>query len=135
MDIIVVNFFLEINFRNNEGRGSVNIPGVGSFDVGTSEKELKDTFLTTGIFQRKQGDSLDGRRSFKGGRIRRQISFSPTGHNSGFDLDFVTDNPPSQRSQTKPFGIGDLLTVPRVISRTSYRNPNLTQSRNIISGR
>ena len=37
--------------------------------MGSSEEELKETFLTTGIFQRKPGDSLDGRRSFK--RFRR----------------------------------------------------------------
>merc|ERR1712227_229593 len=56
----------------NKNSGSVNIPGVGSFDVGSSESELKDTFLTTGIFQRKSGDSLDGRRSTKGTRFKRQ---------------------------------------------------------------
>merc|ERR1719158_192883 len=59
--------------RNNGGSvNKVKIAGVGSFDVGTSENELKDTFLTTGIFQRKPGDSLDGRRSTKGTRFKRQ---------------------------------------------------------------
>ena len=54
----------------------VRVPDVGTLFVGESEseEELKETFLTTGIFQRKEGDSLDGRRSFKGQRFKRQAS-------------------------------------------------------------
>ena len=52
-----------------------------SFTVGSSEEELKETFLTTGIFQRKPGDSLDGRRSFK--RFRRQAERRSYGDGGG----------------------------------------------------
>ena len=49
---------------------------VGTIYVGHSdeEEELNQTFLTTGIFQRKEGDPLDGRRSFKGQRFKRQAT-------------------------------------------------------------
>ena len=59
---------------NRESSGSSN--SRGSFAVGrstgvttgidTSEEELKETFLATGIFQRKPGDPLDGRRRSQG---------------------------------------------------------------------
>ena len=54
----------------------VSVPDVGTIFVGESEseEELKETFLATGIFQRKEGDSLDGRRSYKGQRFKRETS-------------------------------------------------------------
>ena len=51
-----------------------------SFQVGDSEEELKETFLATGIFQRKPGDSLDGRRSFRGQSLSKR-SASPRVNN------------------------------------------------------
>merc|ERR1712227_939051 len=141
----------------NKNSGSVNIPGVGSFDVGSSESELKDTFLTTGIFQRKPGDSLDGRRSTKGSRFKRQAQDQE--ENSKIILDgnikdikftltvskVSTENKASNRrlssqrnatrrsdsqaglartprtvTQVLPGSIKDLLSVSKVVSRTTY---------------
>merc|ERR1712227_251604 len=96
----------------NKNSGSVNIPGVGSFDVGSSERELKDTFLTTGIFQRKPGDSLDGRRNIKGSRFKRQ-----------------TDHQDDNSKIILNGSIKDLLSVSKVVSRTTYGN-NQTEKQN-----
>ena len=131
------------------GQGSVNIPGVGSFDVGSPENELKDTFLTTSIFQRNPGDSLDGRRSFKGGRVKRQtISGSLYLPTITSRQSFVAPAPEKQtitiensgiiqnRRQTFPGSIHDLSKVSKVVSVTTYRNGqsrNLTQSRSILT--
>ena len=131
------------------GQGSISIPGVGSFDAGSPENELKDTFLTTSIFQRNPGDSLDGRRSFKGGRVKRQ-TFSSTLYlpaNSNSRTFLGTDNNKrtltianpeisNTRRQTYRGSISDLSKVARVVSVTSYRTGqprNLTQSRPILT--
>ena len=63
-------YYLEMFDVLRDGQRTSFFTGeAGTFSVGSPEEELKDTFLTTGIFQRKPGDSLDGRRSFK--RFRR----------------------------------------------------------------
>ena len=121
----------------------MNIPGVGSFDVGSPENKLKDTFLTTSIFQRNPGDSLDGRRSFKGGRVKRQTfsdnQYLPT---STSHQKFLAPEPSlnsgnsNNRRQIFPGSIHDLSKVAKVVSVTTYRNGqsrNPTQSRSILT--
>ena len=80
------------------------VPGLGSFQVGNSEEQLKDTFLTTGIFQRKEGDSLDGRRRFKGDKIsrsKRQIS-AGYGHGSQSNYDNYASDQAQQSCSSVP---------------------------------
>ena len=69
---MLLNNILVHNIPSNGQQTSFFTGSPGTFTVGSSEEELKETFLTTGIFQRKPGDSLDGRRSFK--RFRREAS-------------------------------------------------------------
>ena len=66
--------------------------------------ETLDTFLTTGIFQRKEGDSLDGRRRFKGDKIsrsKRQIS-AGYGHGSQSNYDNYASDQAQQSCSSVP---------------------------------
>ena len=72
LPIQILHNLLHLDTSSNGQQTSFFTGSPGTFTVGSSEEELKETFLTTGIFQRKPGDSLDGRRSIK--RFRREAS-------------------------------------------------------------
>ena len=99
----------------------------GSSDLGSDENELKETFLATGVFQRKEGELLDGRRSFKGQRFRRQVHSELSNSN-------LRSSASSKTEQTLPGSIYDIPNVARVISRTTFTNGN-SQPRNLAQSR
>ena len=89
-----------------------------SFTVGSSEEELKETFLTTGIFQRKPGDSLDGRRSFK--RFRRQSERRNSYGGSG------SYNQPEPQQDCQSVASEQCRDTPRQKCSTEPRNCQMT---------
>merc|ERR1719270_2454305 len=86
------------NFKSISNIGSDNrrISSVDVEPTSISEDQLKETFLTTGIFQKKEGDSLDGRRSLKGQRIKRQARYGRS--NSGYNNNYNAE--PQQQQQS-----------------------------------